>query len=163
MKKSLAILTILTLSLSFVGCSSSPKTAPVTKAKAPVVQKKVVPTVVVAPTGTKDTGKGTIETTSPSGNSKDGIVPFFYVDKDTSLEQVGFNAWGFDGTKLSYIFVDGVLNSKEQLADTQTSLNITGDALKVGKHKVEVAQYNTDKIGGKIITYKLGSYEIKSK
>lgn len=161
MKRSIIILSILTLTLGFVGCSSSTKTVPVPKAKAPVVQKKVVPTV--APEGTKDTGKGTIETTSPSGNSKDGVVPFLYVAKDTSLEQVGLNAWEFNGAKLSYIFVDGVLNSKEQLVDTQTSLNITGDALKLGKHKVEVTQYDTDKIGGKIITYKLGGYEIKSK
>ncbi|HEY8803755.1 MAG TPA: hypothetical protein VIM42_01365, partial [Clostridium sp.] len=89
MKKSIIILSILTLTLGFVGCSSSTKTAPVPKAKAPVVQKKIVP--IVAPAGTKDTGKGTIETVSSSGHSKDGVIPFIYVAKDTSLEQVGLN------------------------------------------------------------------------
>ena len=162
MKKITAIILLTTaLTLVFVGCSSSPKTNPITP-NAPVTQKKAEVTIKV-PAGTKDTGKGTIEIVTPSGNSKTGVVPFLYADKDTSLIQLGFNAWGFDGAKLSYIFVDRILNTKEQLGDEQTALNLIGDALKMGTHMVEVTQYDNDKIDGKIITYKLGRYEIKSK
>lgn len=135
---------------------------PTTSTEPVKAEPKVEVVKMKLPAGIKETGKGTIETTTPSGNSKDGVVPFLYEDKETELVQLGFNAWEFDGAKLSYIFVDGILNSKEQLGDSQSSLNLQGNDLKVGTHKVEVTQYDTDKIDGKVVTYKLSSYEIKA-
>ncbi|MBK5243288.1 hypothetical protein [Clostridium sp.] len=169
MKKSIAMLLItITMSLSFVGCSSAssasktPTSTETTSAEPIETEPKVEVIKIVLPSGIKDTGKGKIETETPSGNSNEGVVPFIYEDKETQLLQIGFNAWEFDGAKLSYVFVDGVLNCKEQLGDTQTSLNLKEDDLKVGVHKVEVTQYDTDKIDGKVVTYKLGSYEVKA-
>lgn len=166
MKKLTTIILTIVLTLSFVGCSNSPKTE--SAPKTPVVEKTAEPAVQAVaklelPADIKDTGKGRIETVSASGSSEDGAVPFIYAAKDTLLEQIGFNAWEFDGSKLSYIFVDGVLNTKEQLGDTQISLDLKEDNLKVGTHKVEVTQYEDDKLDGKLVTYKVGSYEIKIK
>jgi hypothetical protein len=68
------------------------------------------------------------------------------------------------GRVSTYIYVDGMLNTKEQLGEmTQTSLTLEKDALKEGTHKVEVVQYENDDLKGKAITYKTASYEIKSK
>ena len=53
--------------------------------------------------------------------------------------------------------------SKEQLAETQTGIDLEGDALKVGTHKVEVVQYDNDDPSGTVITYKTASYEVKNK
>jgi len=86
-----------------------------------------------------------------------------FIGKDTSMTQIGVDAFEFDGGKLSYIYVDGIQNAKEQLADTQTSINLKEDALKVGTHKVEVVQFENDKPDGKAITYKVASYEVKEK
>ncbi|MGH4050935.1 MAG: hypothetical protein ACREVX_06220 [Clostridium sp.] len=166
MKKSIAILSIILITLSFVGCSSPSKNEEITNKKT-VVEKKAEPTVEVirikTPAGIKDTGKGRIEIDTPSGNSNDGVVPFIYADKETVLTQIGLNAWEFDGAKLSYIFVDGILNFKDQLGDTQTSITLKENDLKIGNHTVEVTQYDNDKMDGKISTYKLDSYEVKAK
>ena len=93
------------------------------------MKKKADPTVSVnkikLPANIKNTGKGTIEIVMPSGNSKDGVVPFIYADKETVLEQIGLNAWGFDGAKLTYIFVDGILNFKDQLEDVDCQAKLT--------------------------------------
>ena len=64
---------------------------------------------------------------------------------------------------LSYIFVDGMLNAKEQLAETQSSINLKEDALKVGKHKVDVVQFNNNKTTDSVITHKTVYYEVKPK
>ena len=79
------------------------------------------------------------------------------------LIQIGVATEGFDGSKLSYIYVDGSLNSKEQLGDGQTSIDLTDDLLSVGTHKVEVLQYNNDDASSDVVTYKSASYEVKAK
>ena len=152
-KLCVCIALVLSLSSLLVGCGNKDNTT----------KEDVNVKVSAIPVGTKDIGKGRIEIVTPSGNSKDGVVPFLFVAKDTSMVQVGLNVWEFNGAKLGYIFIDGVLNTKEQLGDTQMTLTIVSDALKVGKHKVEVAQFDTDKVEGKIVCYKVGSYEIKGK
>ncbi|WP_406541430.1 hypothetical protein [Clostridium ljungdahlii] len=110
-----------------------------------------------------DMGTGTFYISTPSGTSQNGAVPVIYADKNTQIEQIGVNTSGFNGKNLSYIFVDGVLNSKEQLAESQSSINLKGNALKVGKHKVDVVQYNNNKTTDSVITHKTAYYEVKSK
>lgn len=160
-KKIIAVITILTLSFALTACGSkeaakttNTNTTDQTAAKSDTVK-------IPAGLGT-EMGVGKIIVSTPSGTSENGAVPFIYVEKD-SLVQIGFDALEFDGAKLSYIFIDGVLNSKEQLKDTQTSLNLKDDEVKVGKHKVEVVQFDTDKVDGKALTYKSASYEVKAK
>lgn len=108
-----------------------------------------------------DTGAGTIEVITPSGSSADGTVPLIMIEPNTLLDSIGLNAWEFDGSKISYIYVDGMLQSKEQLADTQTSVELRGDMLAEGEHSVEVVQYDNDDPSGNVVTYKSAAYEIK--
>ncbi len=108
-------------------------------------------------------GKGKIFIVTPSGSSKNGKTPFIYVDENTAVTQISLEAIGIDGSKLSYIYIDGMENKKDQIGDYQGTLSLEGDALKKGKHKVELVQYDNDKPKGKIITYKSSMYEVKEK
>lgn len=109
----------------------------------------------------KDMGSGEMFISTPGGTSENGAVPVIFAD-DTILMQIGLCATDFDGSKLSFVFVDGYLNAKEQLANTQTSINLERAALDVGVHKVEVVQFDTDAVDGNVITYKTASYEVKA-
>lgn len=113
------------------------------------------------PEGTfSETGTGTMYISTPGGTSENGEVPVLYASED-EMTSIGLDAWEFDGSKLSFIYIDGVLNSKEQLADTQTSLTIEGDAVKEGTHIVEVLQFDGDEPSSTPVTYKKAEYEVK--
>lgn len=108
-----------------------------------------------------DTGAGTIEVITPSGSSADGTVPFVLIEPDAVLVSIELDAWEFDGSKISYIYVDGMLYGKEQLADTQLPFDLQGDMLAEGEHSVEVVQYDNDDPSGNVVVYKSAAYEIK--
>lgn len=108
-----------------------------------------------------DTGEGVFLVVTSSGDSENGNVPVIYTDADTLLLQIGYKATEMNGGSLSYIYVDGMLTSKEQLSDSQGSLDLSGDSLTVGTHKVEVVQYENDATDGTVTTYKSASYEVK--
>ncbi|HCA28244.1 MAG TPA: hypothetical protein DEP23_00975, partial [Ruminococcaceae bacterium] len=110
----------------------------------------------------KEIGKGKLSISTPSGTSENGNIPILYANKN-DIDSIGISVRSFDGSKLSYVYVDKKLNTKDQYADTDTSIYLSGNALSVGTHKVEVVQYDTNKPGGKITTYKSASYEIKAK
>lgn len=109
-----------------------------------------------------DMGPGTLELATPSGTTEGGNVPFLLVQPDTVLDSIGLNAWDFDGSKISYIYVDGMAYGKEQLADSQITFELTGDLLAEGVHTVEVVQYDNDSEDGTVVTYKSGQFEIKT-
>lgn len=114
----------------------------------------------------EEIGDGTMYIITPSGSSEDGSVPVLYVDvsdRDNILESIELDAWDYDGSVLSYVYIDGLENTKEQLADTQTTLGLTGDALSEGIHVVEVVQFEGDDPTGEIISYRSASYEVKDK
>nr|DAW68088.1 MAG TPA: lipoprotein [Caudoviricetes sp.] len=111
----------------------------------------------------EDMGDGTAYIACASGTSQDGNVPVLFESADTVLEQIEIDSEGMDGSHLSYIYIDGIETAKEQLADSQVSLDLQGDALKEGTHKVEVVQYDSDEPGGTVITYKTAAYEVKNK
>lgn len=110
----------------------------------------------------EEMGNGDLSLSTPAGTSKENKAVLF-VGNDTILEQIGLDAFEFDGSKLSYIYIDGNLVAKEQLGDTQTSLDLQGDTLKPGKHTVEVVQFDNDEPTGKAVTYKSATYEVKEK
>ena len=110
-----------------------------------------------------DIGSGTMYVSTPAGTSEDGNVPVLYVDDDTFYESIGLDAWDFDGSKLSYIYINGILKDTEQLADTQTYIELEGNDLKPGIYKVEVLQFDGDTSTGTVVTYKTASFEIKSR
>ena len=109
-----------------------------------------------------DMGAGTMHIATAGGTSENGNVPTIFVS-DEILLQIGLNTSEFDGSKLSYIYVDGMENAKEQLADTQTVIDLSENALKAGKHTVEIVQYENDEPTGTMVTYKKAEYEVKEK
>lgn len=104
-------------------------------------------------------GEGSVYIATPSGTSEDGNIPVIFPD-GASEYQIGLNAWDMDGSRLSYIYVDGNVTDSLQLACTQTSIMISGNALDVGTHLVEVIQYNGEPEDGDIVFYSTSSYEI---
>ena len=114
----------------------------------------------------EEIGNGTMYVITPSGSSEDGSVPVLYVDvsdRDNILESIELDAWDYDGSVLSYVYIDGMENTKEQLADTQTTLGLTGNELSEGVHVVEVVQFDGDDPAGEILSYRSTSYEVKDK
>ena len=114
----------------------------------------------------EEIGNGTMYVITPSGSSEDGSVPVLYVDvsdRDNILESIELDAWDYDDSVLSYVYIDGMENTKEQLADTQTTLGLTGNELSEGVHVVEVVQFEGDDPAGEILSYRSTSYEVKDK
>lgn len=94
---------------------------------------------------------------------RNGNVIVVYANADTTLMQIGYETSGINGGSLSHIYIDGMLSTKEQLGDSQGSLDLSGDALSVGTHTVEVVQYENDSVDAAVTVYKSASYEIKEK
>lgn len=117
-----------------------------------------IPTVTIG----EDLGQGTMYIATPSGTSENENVPVFYVGEGTVYTELGFNTTEIDGSKLSYIYVDGEFNCKEQLADAQISVGLEGTALIVGTHVVELKQFENNDESGTLTTYKFAKYEVKS-
>ena len=81
-------------------------------------------------------------TTGDDITSENGAIPYIYLQDENTVMQIGYVAEGFDGSKLSYIYIDGELAQKETLSkDYQGTINLENDTIKFGKHKVEVVQY----------------------
>ena len=115
------------------------------------------------PEGTfTETGSGAMYLNTAGGTSENGNLPVIYEPTDAVMDQIELDTTGFDGSMLSYIYIDGMLNSKEQLVDSQTSLTLEEDELKEGTHKVEVLQYENDEPSSSPVTYKTAQYEVKA-
>lgn len=108
----------------------------------------------------KDIGQGEMYISTAGGTSENGKIPKVLSRKDMILIQIGLNAWGFDGSHISYVYIDDKLIGKYQLSDTQTSIDLTGSYLKKGTHRVSVVQFKNNKKTGEIITYKEAKYKI---
>lgn len=106
-------------------------------------------------------GEGEFYISLPGGTSKEGNVPVIYLSSDEETYQIGINAFDFNGGALSYIYVDGVLIEKRQLADSQGSIEVGSNHLTVGIHHVEVVQYENDDTSSNMATYRKSSYEVK--
>lgn len=77
------------------------------------------------------------------------------------MGQVGLSSKDFDDSRVSYIYIDGKLNTVEKLGkESAVTLTICDNDLKEGKHKIEVVQFDNDKTNGTPITYKKCEYEI---
>lgn len=165
MKKKCLLIALL-CSLSLVGCGTASSAT-----DAPAADSKTETPVENIEQSTKDfigdsysdTGDGVFLVVTAGGNSESGNVPVVYAAADTSLLQIGYETTGMNGGSLSYIYIDGMLLTKEQLSDSQGSLDLSGDALATGTHKVEVVQYENDVTDGAVTVYKTASYEIKEK
>lgn len=110
-----------------------------------------------------DTGEGTFHLVNESGTTENGNVIVVYADADMMLMQIGYDTVGINGGSLSHLYIDGMLSAKEQLGESQGSLDLSGDALSVGTHKVELVQFEGDSPDAAVTTYKSASYEVKEK
>lgn len=164
-KKIITFIIVGLIGVSLIGCGSktSDKSESASTNTVASDTSKTDSQKVDIPKDIQPIGKGSIFVSTPSGTSENNSVPIIYVSKDTSLTQIGLDANNFDGSKLSYILIDGVINNKKQLGNSQSTLTLKEGSLKVGVHKVEVVQYDNDEITGNVVTYKTASYEVKSK
>lgn len=142
MKKAFTLLIILSMIFALCACGSKPK-------------ERDLPEGNYA-----EVGEGTVYISTPGGTSEDGNIPVVYTEK-VILMQIGLNAFNFNGSALSFIYVDGVLLDKQQLANTQTSITLGSQEGAEGIHTVEVVQYDNDDPSSKMIAYRSMQYEIK--
>ena len=98
------------------------------------------------------TGNGTeqvIQNTTAKFTIDEGQEMVYYSSLEDSI-QIGITAEGFDNTLISYIYIDGEEYSQDQYGEwVGTSIELTGNVLEEGEHKIEVKQYrdndtNTD-------------------
>ena len=152
------------LSVSLVGCGASdaPDTtnketeAPQATQEAPVEKKAVIEDV-------EDIGEGECYLTGPGGDTKEGDTVQLFVSPDTVMMDIGIDAEGMDGSKLSYIYVDGNLVQKEQMSDYQGSITLKDNLLDPGVHQVTVKQYDNNSEDGAVVFQHAMQYEIISK
>lgn len=157
-KKCLLIVLFCVFSLAGCGNSSAATDAPAADSK---IESPAESTKDFVGDSYSETGDGVFLVVTAGGNSENGNVPVVYSDADTSLLQIGYETTGMNGGSLSYIYVDGMLLTKEQLSDSQGTLDLSGDSLATGTHKVEVVQYENDATDGAVTVYKTASYEVK--
>lgn len=109
-------------------------------------------------------GEGTFYLSAASGTTENGEVIKVLAEKDTILMQIGAEAWDFDGSYISYFYVDGIYYDKEYISvGMQTSITLEKDMLSPGVHTVELVQFENDDENGTVVTYKSGQYEIIEK
>ena len=150
MKKLLSLLVMGILSLGLVACSA-------TNTQESQENFEKVPTGL-----NQEIGSGDLTLSTPTGTSKENKAIVF-VGSDNVFEKIDLETYGFDESKMSYIYIDGDLYTKEQLENTKTVLELQEDALKPGVHIVEVVQYDKETSDGKAVIYKAANYEIKEK
>lgn len=105
-----------------------------------------------------DMGEGTFVIKNASGNSGNGDQIIIYVNPDAWSESMGISVRDIDGSHISYIYVDGILNIKDQMANTDTSIYLHDVDLTEGIHKIELVQYDNNSEDGNVITYKVAEY-----
>lgn len=109
----------------------------------------------------EEMGDGIVYISTPGGTSEDDNVPVMYIASNTLIKQIGINAWDFNGSSLSFIYIDGMLFDKMQMSNTQSTLTLTSDQLTEGYHNIEVVQYVDDCTENEMITYRNIKYEIR--
>ena len=112
-----------------------------------------------------DMGQGTIGVQNQSGSTLEGADVVVYVgDPKTEYIQIDCESRDFNGAALTFIYVDGTLNTKEQMGEySQTTLGLSGSALEEGVHLVEAVQFEGDDPTGTVTTYKSAQYTVKLK
>lgn len=108
-----------------------------------------------------DTGLGEFYISSASGSTEDGEEVFIYYDENAIMNSIGFRVWDFDGKMLTYIYVDGIQMDRGQMSSYDSSIDLTGDLLSKGFHKVEAVQFEDNDPQKAVITYKSAEYEVR--
>ena len=112
----------------------------------------------------EEMGDGTPYLSSPSGNSLDGEEVFIYRKDNDLLKTIGVGGKDFNGSLITYIYIDGDLSTKEQMGEMcEYTLDLAAGEkpFEIGKHKVEFVQFEDNDPEKPVITYKKAEYEIK--
>lgn len=160
--KKLILSVIVIMAMGMGGCGEKQNAPIVSKPKVAVNQevKKVEKVRIM---DIAEMGKGTISIATPSGDDVKGNTPVLMTKKDDVITQIGYDGIDIDGSKITYLYVDGKLKSKEQISEQcQGLIDLKDNDLKAGVHIIEFIQYDTDKENGKAIMYKVSKYESKN-
>lgn len=151
-KKLLSVFAMVMLAISIIACGSSDVDSGSAEVKRDLPEGNY-----------EEMGEGTAYISTSGGTSENGNIPVIYADSEDSMMQIGLDAWDFNGGALSFVYVDGILIAKEQLANSQKTLTLESRQLSFGTHKVEIVQYENDDPSASMITYKTAEYEVKQK
>lgn len=103
---------------------------------------EVIESEYTFPSNTSTVGDASIVISTPSGTSEEGNVPTLFVGDDDALIQIGIDLANFDGSKETFIYINEVFNTSEQVGElTQTSLNLTELNLEPGEYTVTAIQF----------------------
>ena len=120
--------------------------------------------VAKEPEQVTEIGQGTFYLENESGTTENGDPIVIYDGGDTQLMQIGLNTNDFDGGKLTYVYVDGELLTKEQYGgESQGTLELGEKQLAPGTHQVVLKQYENDDEKTDPVTVKVATYEVKAK
>lgn len=90
----------------------------------------------------EERGEGKFYLVNSMGTTEDDNIIYEFLDSDDIvLSQLGYEGWGMNGKKISYIYLDGELLEKKVLEDIQSSLTLKDKSLEYGIHTVEVLQF----------------------
>lgn len=111
-------------------------------------------------------GNGYSYLINESGDTKSKTSLVVYVNEGFWMSGTicGVNFESYDGSLLTYIYLDGKLKSKEQVSDASISLDTDSDnGYALGNHYVETIQYKDNDESADIINYQCLKYEVVSK
>lgn len=157
MKKILSLMLIVILSISIVGCNKSENK--VEEVNEVNETKEVKERFSMSEKGDCNFYIKTGEDTT----SENGAIPYICLEDENTVMQIGYVSKEFDSSKLSYIYIDGELVSKETLSqDCEGTLTLEKNSVKYGKHKVEVVQYKSSESENKedVEVYKMAQYVV---
>ena len=111
------------------------------------------------------TGEAAFYLINESGSTADDdeIIVYAAPEHDYDMIGLGISTSGFDGSQLTYIYVDDELLQKDQLSNTSTDIMLTGSALDEGAHTVKAVQYADDSESGDILLEMSEKYTVKYK
>ncbi|MBP3929648.1 MAG: hypothetical protein J6D47_08820 [Peptostreptococcaceae bacterium] len=145
----LSFIYIVIIMLSIVGCSNK------------IVENSIEVENFVPSDMKEEIGSGQfiISTYSEIGENN---IPVFFSNEFNGLSQIKIQSNEFDGSKSSYIYIDSKLNTIENLGEMNVfTLTVDKENMSKGIHKVEVIQFDNNKISGNPVTYKVCTYEVK--
>lgn len=161
MKKTFYVITAsLLITINLIGCGTQQQSNNV-KNKTQNIENKAKNDLAELPKNLKtDMGPGKFYISPSSNTFKDGNVPIINIKKNSSSQKVEITPSEFNNKYMSYIFIDGVFNSKKQLSNSKTNMELKGNDIKTGKHKVDIIQFNNNKTTDTVLTHKTAYYYV---
>lgn len=97
-----------------------------------------------------------------SGNTEDGDNIIIYVEENSYGEYLDLTIKNYDGSLITYIYVDDAFVKKGQYSNTYTSVDLKDDQLSIGNHTVKAVQYDNNEESGNIVNSDMKEYEVRA-